>query len=100
VRKTDKGRYGLTAVAAIPVIAKGNGSVLDFKLTIKRLFTYEGERRSYAMARCFDGHLSAGVTGVFADGMTLTGTLLRPCTPKAQPAAEKAGRAHQRAWEE
>jgi hypothetical protein len=95
VRKTHKDRYGLQAVAAIPVIAGGNGSVLDFRLAIKRLFTYEGEQQSYAMARCFDGHLNAGVTIVFADGMALTGALVRPCAPKARP-AEKAGRARQR----
>ena len=100
VRKTHKDRYGLQAVAVIPAIANGSGSVLDFRLAIQRQFTYEGERQSYAMARCFDGHLNAGVTGVFEDGTVLTGTLLRPCTPNARPAAEKAGRARQRGWEE
>jgi hypothetical protein len=99
VRKTHKDRYGLRAVAAIPVIAAGSGSVLDFKLAIKRLFTYEGEQQSYAMARCFDGHLNARVTSVFSNGMALTGALIRPCTPKARPAAEKAARAHRRDWE-
>ncbi len=99
VRKTHKDRYGLQAVAAIPVIADGNGSVLDFRLAIKRVFTYEGEQQSYAMARCFDGHLNASVTSVFANGMALTGTLIRPCTPKARPAAEKVARAHRQYWE-
>ena len=90
IRKTHKGRYGLTAVAAIPVIANGNGSVLDFRLAIKRLFTYKGERQSYAMARCFDRHLNAQVTSIFESGTVLSGTLIKPCTPKVRPAAEKA----------
>jgi hypothetical protein len=96
IRKTHKGRYGLTTVAALPVIANGNGSVLDFRLAIRRLFTYEGEQQSYAMARCFDGHLDAGMTSVFPDGMALTGTLVRPCTPEARPATEKEGRTRRR----
>jgi hypothetical protein len=99
VRKTHKGRYGLQAVAAIPVIADGNGSVLDFKLAIRRLFAYEGEQQSYAMARCIDGHLDSRVTSVFPDGRSLTGTLIRPCTPKPRPATDKAAGTHQRDWE-
>jgi hypothetical protein len=65
VRRIHDGRYGLHAVARIPPIAGGNGSLLDFNLKIKRLFEYQEMQKSYAMARCPDRHLDAEIGALF-----------------------------------
>jgi hypothetical protein len=49
--------YGLQAVARLPVIAGGSGSLLDFKLRIRRFFAYQGSRSSFVTARCPHGVL-------------------------------------------
>lgn len=82
LRRVNEGRYGLRAVVPIPPIAGGSGSVLDFSVKIKRLFTYEGARQSYAMARCPDGHLNARLATAFKDGTVMNGTLVRSCASK------------------
>jgi hypothetical protein len=92
LKKIHTGRYGLQAVTKIPPIAEGSGSLLDFSLEVKRLFTYKGTKESYAMARCFDGHLNADIlSAIFkneakipgvAPTTTLKGTLTRPCASK------------------
>jgi hypothetical protein len=92
LKKIHTGRYGLQAIANIPPIADGNGSLLAFSLKVKRLFAYKGTQESYAMARCFDGHLNANIiSAIFkneakipgvAPTTVLKGTVIRPCTPK------------------
>ena len=86
----DAGRYGLRVVSTIPVIAGGSGSVLAASFTVKRLFTYQGEKRSYVTARCPDGRLMFRIVKtdfkVEAIGLpsapSLSGALVRPCIPK------------------
>lgn len=91
IERIHAGRYGLQAVVKIPVIAGGSGSLLDFSLELKRLFTYRGMQESFAMAGCPDGHLNAEVSTVFkneaktpgvAPTIVAKGTLVIPCTPK------------------
>jgi hypothetical protein len=82
IKRIDKGPYGLQAVAEIPSIAGGYGSLLDFSFKIKQLFTYKGTKQSFALARCPDGHLSAKVSTTFNTGAKIEGTLTKPCTPK------------------
>jgi hypothetical protein len=60
ITKIRRGRYGLRAVAMLPVIAGGSGSLLDFKLRLKRLFEYKRRRSSLVTARCPDGKLDFG----------------------------------------
>lgn len=79
--KIHRGRYGTNAVARIPPIAGGAGSVTKFKLTIKRNFTYKGKQQSYLTASCPTGHYyTEGEVG-FADGTTLGITHVLPCSP-------------------
>lgn len=84
------GHHGLRAVAKTPVIAGGSGSLLDFRLKIKRLFSYRGSQRSYATARCPDGNLDAEVSALFknevgtpgvASTTAIKGALAFPCMP-------------------
>jgi hypothetical protein len=82
LRKVRGGRYGLQAVTKIPRIANGSGSLLDFSFKIKRIFEYKGKKRSYVMARCSNGNLSAAVRTFFSNGETLTGAVARSCMPQ------------------
>lgn len=79
LKRARKSRFGLQATATIPRLATGQGSILDFRFKVKRLWEYKGMKRSYAKARCLDGHLYARMTNAFADGTQLAGTLMRPC---------------------
>jgi hypothetical protein len=79
VTRLPNGPYGLQAVTQIPPIADGSGSLLDFNLKIRRLFDYKGVKRSFAAARCLDGHLSAKLSTTFDTGDWIEGTLIRPC---------------------
>jgi hypothetical protein len=76
-----RGRYGHHAVAAIPKIAGGAGSITKFKLAIGRDFTYKGKPESYLTASCPTGHYFAEGKVGFSDGTALTVTHDLPCTP-------------------
>jgi hypothetical protein len=90
IERIHEGRYGLHAVAKIPVIAGGSGSLLDFRLTIKRLFNYKGSPKSYAMARCPNRQLDAKISALFKNEVhepgaaattVIKGAVVAPCTP-------------------
>jgi hypothetical protein len=90
IKRSHDDRYGPRAVAKVPVIAGGSGSLLDFSLRIKRLFSYRGSQKSYAMARCPDRQLNAAITARFRNEVqepnvaattVITGAVASPCTP-------------------
>lgn len=90
IERIDEGPYGLRAVAKIPVLAGGNGSLLDFRLRIKRLFNHGDSQKSYAMARCPNRYLKAALSALFrnethetgvASTTQIKGSLLYPCEP-------------------
>jgi hypothetical protein len=83
---------GVHAVAKIPVVAGGSGSVLDFRFKLGRTYRYKGKKTAYSMARCPDGVFKtrtpktlfkneARVPNVAARTV-LKGALSVPCTPK------------------
>jgi len=82
IAHSRRGAYGLHAVAKIPVIAGGAGSVTFFKLTIGREFTFKGERASFASASCPNGRLLAKGRVLFADNSRLKLARALPCIPK------------------
>lgn len=69
VRRVRSGPYGLVAIATIPSIAAGQGSLTSFTLVLQ-----EGIRAS-----CPEGKLSADGTAIFATGARLGATLTRKC---------------------
>jgi len=81
ISRIDRGHYGIHTVSRIPAIAGGAGSVIRFKLTIGRRFTYRGRRESYLTASCPTGIYYTEGNILFADGSRLRGTHLLPCTP-------------------
>ena len=91
IKQVKKGRYGLSTVAKIPVIAGGSGSVLDFDIKFKRTYRYKGKKRSYFTARCTDGKFKAKIIKALlrneAEGPRTTTTIrnqtiIRTCIPK------------------
>lgn len=82
----ERGRYGTVLSTRIPRIAADLGYVTDISLTFERRYRYRGEVRSFLSARCaaplaFPGALFSFAKGsfVFANGQTMTTTLLRDC---------------------
>lgn len=57
--------HGLQAVAMIPQIVGGSGSLIDFNLRVRRSVMYDGSQKSYAMAKCPGGRLDGEVTALF-----------------------------------
>jgi len=79
VSKITDGRFGHETIVKVPKLADGYGFVRSFSLTLD----HGHENTPYLYARCpSDGRLLEKITGVFADGTQITGTFLRPCTPK------------------
>jgi len=54
VEITKKPDFPLHALVRVPKLAGGAGSLIGFRLRIKRLFAYKGRRHSYLTARCPD----------------------------------------------
>lgn len=79
VKKIHKGPYGTRAVATIPKIAGGSGSLTGFSFKIHRTFTYRGKKRSYLLARCANRRFLAHAALTASDGTRLSGSILRPC---------------------
>jgi hypothetical protein len=77
----SSGHYGLHAVAAIPPIAGGAGSVTKFSLSIERSFTYKGKKQSYLTAGCPTGHYYSDAEVVFSSDAKMKITHVFPCTP-------------------
>lgn len=81
ITRIHRGRYGTHTVTQIPAITGGAGSVIRFKLTIGRRFTYKGKKESYLTASCPTGTYFTEGNILFADGSRLQGTHILPCTP-------------------
>jgi hypothetical protein len=82
VKRIHKGRYGTRAIARIPKIAGGAGSLLRFNMAIARKFRHNGHRQGYLTARCANGRFFAHGKFVFTDGTRLAGKVVRPCSPR------------------
>lgn len=81
ITRIHRGHYGTHTVSQIPAIAGGAGSVIKFKLTIGRKFTYKGKKESYLTASCPTGIYYTEGKILFAGGTTLQGIHVLPCTP-------------------
>lgn len=77
-------RWGKRVRIAIPPIAGGNGTLTDAKIRVKRRWRHRGKRRSYLLARCPTGRLSARGWGWLRDRTTgevekVRGSVTRRC---------------------
>ncbi|HET9152480.1 MAG TPA: hypothetical protein VFN85_00015 [Solirubrobacterales bacterium] len=79
IKKIHKGPYGTRAIAQIPRIASGAGSLTHFAFTIHRTFRHGGKKQSYLLARCANGRFRAHATLQTSDGTRISGSILRSC---------------------
>ncbi|HET7589666.1 MAG TPA: hypothetical protein VFK14_05725 [Solirubrobacterales bacterium] len=82
IKKEHKGPYGTRAVARIPKIAGGSGSLTKFAFAIHRTFRRGGRKQSYLLARCANGRFRAHAVLQTSDGRRISGSILRTCRPR------------------
>ena len=78
ITKHKHGRFGTLAVAKIPQITGGSGSITKFNLAIKKNVA----GKNPISAKCTDGKLKVHVLGKFEDGTKAETEIIRSCTPK------------------
>jgi hypothetical protein len=78
ITKHKNGRFGTLAVAKIPQITGGAGSIISFNLAIKK--TVAGVNP--ISAKCTDGKLKVHVEAKFEDGTKADTEIIRACTGK------------------
>ncbi len=79
VRRVNKGAFGLHVEVEVPKIAGGAGSTVAARFSMRRVYTYKGERRSVISGRCPDGKIQGRGTFGYSDGTLLSGGLVRSC---------------------
>lgn len=84
--KKKKGTFATELVGILPEIASEYGYISAFDLSLGRIYRYHGKKLSYAAASCpapkgftLGTFPLARSSYVFADGRTLSGTLVRTC---------------------
>ncbi|MFT3863653.1 MAG: hypothetical protein QM729_05215 [Solirubrobacterales bacterium] len=82
ITKHRHGRFGTLAVANIPQITGGNGSITKFNLEIFKSVKVKGKTYNPISSKCEDGKLKVHVEGKFEDGTKAKAEIIRACTPK------------------
>lgn len=80
ITRVNKGPFGLHAEIEVPPIAGGAGSVIAAKIKLGRTYTFKGKRRSLFSGRCSNGRIDGRGTFRYADGTSLSGGIVTPCT--------------------
>ena len=73
------GRYGTQTTIKIPTVTSGQGSVVGFRATIGKSWTYKGKRVSLLTASCPKGRLAAHADLDFISGFQESGEIAQPC---------------------
>jgi hypothetical protein len=76
------GKFGTKVTVNVPLIAGGNGRLVDFDVTIKRTWTHKGKKHSYVSAMCKTGQFVASGSFNWSDGTNIKGDITRPCKSK------------------
>lgn len=80
ITRVNKGPFGLHAEIKVPPIAGGAGSVVAAKIKLGRAYTYKGKPRSVFSGSCSNGRIEGRGTFKYADGTSLSGGIVTPCT--------------------
>ena len=78
----NKEGYGPRLDLTIPLLAGGQGALIDFQAKIFKKFKYKGKTVSYISSTCKDKKLKARGEFDFRDGVALTPTVTQKCTQK------------------
>jgi hypothetical protein len=73
------GRFGTQTTIKIPSVTSGEGSVVGFRATIGKSWTYKGKRVSLLTASCPNGRLSAHAEFDFMSGSQESGEIHQRC---------------------
>jgi hypothetical protein len=82
VAKHRSGPFGTRAIAKVPQIAGGGGSITGFDLRIFRSVGVAGGRVNPISASCPEGKLRVLSLGTFEDGTKMQTEVIRACTAK------------------
>jgi hypothetical protein len=82
ITKHPNGPFGTLAVAKVPQIAGGSGSIVSFNLNIKKSVKVGGKTINPISAKCTNGKLKVHVQAKFEDGTKAETEVVRACTPK------------------
>lgn len=82
ITKHKHGRFGTLAVAKIPQITGGAGSITKFQLHIDKTVKVGGKSYNPISSKCEDGKLKVHVEGKFENGVKAATEIIRACTPK------------------
>jgi hypothetical protein len=82
ISKIHNGRFGTKAIAKIPQITGGSGSIISFDLEIFKDVKVKGKKLNPISSTCSDGKLKVHVLGKFEDGTKAETEIIRACTPK------------------
>jgi hypothetical protein len=74
------GKYGTSTLIQIPTIVGGQGSLTAFQAKIQKSWTYKGKKQSLLTATCPTGQLFAHGAFDFANGTSISGEIIKPCT--------------------
>ena len=74
------GKYGTSTLIQIPTIVGGQGSLTAFQAKIQKSWTYKGKKQSLLTATCPTGKLFAHGAFAFANGTSVSGEIIKPCT--------------------
>jgi hypothetical protein len=78
IQKKKNGRFGTYTLTKVPQITGGSGSIISFKLKIKKKVAGVNP----ISAKCTDGKLKVHVEAKFEDGTKAQTEIVRACTPK------------------
>lgn len=86
--RINDGHYGIRAVAHVPRIAGGSGSIRAFKFSIGRDFSRMGKPQGYIEAKCPTGSYFTRANVVFRDESSYQATLVLPCGGNGKKGAD------------
>jgi hypothetical protein len=82
ISKIHKGPFGTLAIAKVPQITGGSGSIVSFNLNIKKSVKVGGKTINPISAKCVGGKLKVHVQAKFEDGTKAETEVIRACTAK------------------
>lgn len=86
VSNYGKEGYGPRLDVTIPPIAGGAGVITDFKVKIKKTWTFKGKKMSFINAKCpASKKLKYRGAFTYSDGTTINADTTQRCTPKPEP---------------
>jgi hypothetical protein len=86
VSNYGKEGYGPRLDLDVPLLAGGQGSLVNFAVKIERKWSYKGKKRSFVSAKCpKPKKLKARAMFTYRDGQELTATSTQKCTQRPEP---------------